>query len=407
MFAVRAQHAFDGVRFLDGGATVLIEGDRIVAVEPARHDPPDGVPVTTYDGTLLPGLVDSHVHLVADGSPGSLERAGTHDDGRLDEEIARSLHLQVIGGVTTVVDLGDSSYRTLAFRDRAEPGVPRILAAGPPLTVPAGHCHYLGGVVDGVDDVRSAVAERAERGVDVVKVMATGGMLTPGSDVLGVQFSSDELRCVVESAHDADLRVLAHAHSLAGAWHALAAGVDGLEHFTCLTDEGMQTPDELLEAIAAADVVVDATLGTDGELIPPLAMMPPHIRELVLRLSLTPEDVRAARADQLARVRRRGITVVTGVDAGATPSKPHGICWRAVVQLAECGYPVDEALATATSVPARTFGLAEETGSLRAGLSADVLVVDGDLRRDIEALGRPRAVLARGAAPGPAMPVPE
>ena len=111
----------------------------------------------------------------------------------------------------------------MAARERAEVGLPRVVAAGPPLTVPEGHCHYLGGVVAGAAEIRASVAEHAERGVDVVKVMASGGMLTTGTDVLGVQFSAEDLATVVAAAHEAGLPVTAHAHSLAGAWHAAAA----------------------------------------------------------------------------------------------------------------------------------------------------------------------------------------
>ena len=240
MHAIRAAHAFDGERFLPGGATVLVEDERIVGVEGPHHEPPEGCPLATYDGTLLPGLVDAHVHLIADASLMNLPRVPTYPPEQVDAIIADSLAAEAAAGVTTVRDLGDVGYRTLAFRDRAEPGVPRIVAAGPPLTEPEGHCHYLGGVVDGPAAVRAAIGERVERGVDVVKVMASGGMATDGSDVNGVQFGPDDLRLLVDCAHDAGLRVLAHTHSLRGIRHAVAAGVDGLEHFTSLTDEGIR-----------------------------------------------------------------------------------------------------------------------------------------------------------------------
>ncbi len=252
MHAIQAAHAFDGDRFLPGGATVLVDGDVIGGVEPGGFEPPEGVEVTSYDGTLLPGLIDAHVHLVSDGSMGALERAGTADDATLDATIETALHDQVAAGVTTVRDLGDVGYRTLAWRDRAEAGLPRIVAAGPPLTTPGGHCHFLGAEASGVDGVRAAVAEHTARGVDVVKVMASGGMLTVGSDVFGVQFTADELRAAVDAAHDAGLRLLAHAHSLAGIEHALAAGVDGIEHFSCLAETGASWSDELLARVAAA-----------------------------------------------------------------------------------------------------------------------------------------------------------
>ncbi len=214
MRAIRAAVAFDGEDFLaEGEARAESEANRIVAVLPRGYLPAD-VPVREVAGTLLPGLFDAHVHLVADGSLGGLERAGSMDDRAVDEVIEASLALQVAGGVTTVRDLGDVSYRTLDHRDAARRGLPRIVAAGPPVTVPDGHCHFLGGALVGPGGFRTAVVERVEHGVDVVKVMASGGFLTPGSDQLGAQFTVDELRELTEVAHDAGLPVLAHAHSL-------------------------------------------------------------------------------------------------------------------------------------------------------------------------------------------------
>ena len=125
----------------------------------------------------------------------------------MDAAIARSLAAQAAAGVTTVRDLGDRRYRTAGRPRPAYPGEPRIVAAGPPLTVPDGHCHFLGGVVDGVDAVRAAVREHVDRGVDVVKVMASGGMMTIGTDLFGAQFTAEELRAAVEAAHAAGLRI--------------------------------------------------------------------------------------------------------------------------------------------------------------------------------------------------------
>ncbi|HWM75479.1 MAG TPA: amidohydrolase family protein [Nocardioides sp.] len=163
--------------------------------------------------------------------------------------------------------------------------------------------------------------ERRERGVDVVKVMASGGMLTMGTDILGVQFSAAELRALVDAAHQADLTVLAHAHSLAGIEHALGAGVDGIEHFSGLVENGIRVPDEVLAQTAAA-----------------------------------------------------------------------------IGDLVAAGYPMAEALATATSLAAEACGLAEVTGSLRAGLAADVLVMDGDLRSGPNPLRSPVHVMVRGVS---------
>ncbi|MGH3348870.1 MAG: amidohydrolase family protein [Nocardioides sp.] len=396
MQVVRAARAFDGARFVDDGVTVLVDGDKIVGVEGPHHEPPEGSEVATYDGTLLPGLIDTHVHLVADATIGGLESAPDLDDDALDAVIDEMLLRQVRHGVTTVRDLGDVRYRTLAARDEQRPGRPRLQCAGPPLTVPGGHCHFLGGAVVGVEGVMAAVRERAERGADVVKVMASGGMLTPDSDIMGVQFSPEELAAAVRAGHDVGLPVVAHAHSLAGVRHALDAGVDGIEHFTCLTDAGMTASESLLRQVADAGVVVCPTAGTDVTKLPPFDTLPPRLRDLIDALGIQEDGSPRGRVELLRRAREHGVAVVNGTDAGVTPSKDHGNAWLAVLQLIDSGYPLAEALVTATSYAARVLGLEAETGGLTPGLSADLLVTDGDLRSDPDVLARPAGVWVRG-----------
>ena len=395
MEAFRAAQVFDGFVFL-GPATLLVDGDRIVDVEVGHRDLPDGMPVTTHDGTLLPGLFDCHVHLVATGAIGSLEQAGEASDSELDARIRETLSAEVAGGVTTVRDLGDRGYRTLVAR--ALPGLPRVVAAGPPVTVEGGHCHYLGGAASGVDGVRRAVEEHAARGVDVVKVMSSGGMLTEGTDTFGVQFSPDELRAVVDAGHEAGLQVLAHAHSLAGVRHAVEAGVDGIEHFSGLTEDGLLMPDRLLDEVAAAGIRVCPTLGGDPARLPPPDRLPPALRAALARLGHDLPSFMAARVGHARQLRQRGVTVVTGTDAGISPAKAHGLVRFAVYDLVAAGWPVAVALATATSGAADACGLTDVTGSLRPGLAADLLVVDGDVAVDVEALGRLVAVWVRGVS---------
>jgi len=244
------------------------------------------------------------------------------------------------------------------------------------------------------------MAEHVEREVDVIKVMASGGMLTPGSDQLGVQFSAEDLRLVVDLGHEAGLHVLAHTHSLRGAWHAVDAGVDGLEHFTCLTEEGLRTPPDLLDAVAAAGIVVDPTIGWNRAAIK-MGALAPKLRELMERLGLDPDTMRVARAEQLRLALEHGVRVVSGTDAGIGGAKLHGDgVWRSVVELTDA-CPFEHALATATSDAAEVLGLASVTGRLRPGLAADLLVVDGDVRADHDALGRPVAVYVRGVAVPP------
>jgi imidazolonepropionase-like amidohydrolase len=394
MHAIRARHAFDGDRFVPGGATVLVDGDRIAGVETGHFQVPDGVRVSAYDGTVLPGLLDCHTHLVADATIGGLERVGDMADDAIDAVIEDSLRAHARAGVTTVRDLGDRHYRTLAFRSR--PGLPRVVAAGPPLTTPGGHCHYLGGVVT---DPVAAVAEHRERGVDVIKVMASGGFATPGTDQLGAQFTVAELTTVVEEAHEAGLPVVAHAHSLVGARNAVAAGVDGIEHFTCLAADGLRMEEDLLAALARQGVVVDLTMGNDRSLNALLPAMPPPVAALMASLGFTDFDqFYASRIAMFAPLRAHGVTVVSGVDSGMGPMKRHGNVWRTVGEMVEGGCPVTEALSAATSTAADACGLGRVTGRLAAGLAADLLVVDGDLAHDVATLGTPRLVLVRGVS---------
>ena len=393
MQGIRAAHAFDGTRFLPGGATVLFDGDRIVGVETGRVDVPDGVEVTDYAGTVLPGLIDCHTHLVADATFGGLERAGSMADEQLDRVIRESLSAHAAAGVTTVRDLGDRNYRTLSFRRCA--GLPRVVASGPPLTTPGGHCHFLGGAVDG--DVRAAVAEHSERGVDVIKVMASGGFATPGTDQMGAQFTVTELTTLADQAHGAGLPVVAHAHSLVGIRNALAAGVDGIEHFSGLTSEGPQIDDDLLDEVARQGVYVDLTMGNDRTFHALMPAPPPPLAQLMARLGVTSFDAfYLSRIGVLSRLREHGVGVVTGVDSGMGPPKRHGNAWRAVGELVEGGYPVAEALAAATSLAANACGLAGQTGRLAVGHAADLLVVDGDLAQDPSTLSTPQQVLVRG-----------
>jgi len=393
MYAIRAAHAFDGARFLTGGATVLVDGDRIVGVEPGRADVPDGVPVGDHDGTVLPGLFDCHTHLVADATVGGLERAGAMTGEALDAVIADSLAAHAAAGVTTVRDLGDRGFRTLAFRGR--PGLPRVVAAGPPLTTPGGHCHFLGCEVDG--DPRAAVAEHAEHGVDVIKVMASGGFATPDSNQLGAQFTVAELEAIVEAAHEAGLPVVAHAHSLAGMRNALAAGVDGIEHYTGLSSQGAVIGDDVLAETARRGVYVDLTTGNDRILHALMPTPPPAVAALMARFHVTSfDEFYAQRLGLYGRLREHGVPVIAGVDSGMGPPKRHGNSWRAVADQVDSGWPVAQALASATSVAAEACGLGGETGRLAAGYAADVLVVDGDLAEDVTVLGSPRQILIRG-----------
>jgi imidazolonepropionase-like amidohydrolase len=393
MRGYRSDTAFDGERTMPAGALVLVDEGVIVAVEPASAPAPDGCPVTHLPGTaLLPGLIDTHVHLCADSSPGALDLVPDRTPAELAATIALSLQQHLRAGVTAVRDLGDHQW-AVVDRGRANDG-PTVVAAGPPITTMRGHCWSMGGETTGIDTLRRAVRERAERGADVVKIMASGGAMTAGTDVQECQFTADEIRAVVEEAHRLGLPVTAHAHPVAAVENALAAGVDGIEHCTCVTGSGFRTPPVLAGRLAEAGTYVGPTLGRAPGVEPP-----PRVQAVLERIGATWEN----RLAQVAEMYRAGVTLVSGVDAGIGPGKRHGLLPLAVADLLECGVPAATALASATSVAARACGLERRTGRLAVGLDADLLLVDGDPLTDITSLQRPRAVVSRGRELTPAI----
>jgi imidazolonepropionase-like amidohydrolase len=246
----------------------------------------------------------------------------------------------------------------------------------------------MGGEVAGIDALRSAVAERADRGVDVVKIMASGGATTPGTDVAVPQFTVEELSAVVQEAHSRGLRVTAHAHAAAAIEVALAAGVDGIEHCSFFTETGVEIRPEVVEALAAAGVQVCPTLG-----VTPGSTPPPAILERLRSSGMTYES----RRRDVAGLHSAGVRLISGSDGGISPGKPHGILPAAVMDLAAGGVPVAEALASATSLAAQACGIGDRKGRVATGYDADLLVVDGDATADITALGRPVAVFLRGS----------
>lgn len=380
---LRAGRIFDGVE-ARGPGVVLVEGGRIAAVRAYGAPVPDGVEVTDLgdDVTLLPGLVDSHIHLALDAGPAVVEHVTEATDPELTARMRAAAERALAAGITTVRDLGDRRYLSLALREEfaADPQAgPRLLCAGPPVTTPKGHCWFLGGEASGPDGVRRAVAEHAERGVDVVKVMATGGELTAGTSSGTPQFDVETLRLLVAEAHRYGLPVAAHAHGAAGVANAVAAGVDTVEHVSFLTENGIEPDHDVIAAAAASDVVLSVTLG-----VVPGFPIPPRIAENLPKLKAL-----------LRLIVGSGATYVLGSDAGIAPAKPHDMLPYAVADLADAAGTVD-ALAAVTSRAALACGVGEKAGRLAPGYDADLLAVRGDPVADIGALHDVVAVYRSG-----------
>lgn len=380
--AVRAARIFDGERVLDD-RVVLIEDGLISGIE--RDAPADWPIRDVPGGTILPGLIDTHVHLSADGGPGALDRLRGATEETLSGTIERSLRIHLGAGVTTVRDLGDLNDAVLNWRNRGVGGLPAVIAAGAPLTSVGGHCWWLGGEAAGPEQICAAVRHRAERGADVIKIMGSGGVLTPGSDLMNPQFTPAELTAAVSEAHAVGLPITAHAYALPAVRQALAAGVDGIEHCTCLTPGGVAIDDDLLGALAAAGIAVCATIGSD-----PSAVVPPEIQAMAAQAGISDAVLRYS----AHRLYDGGVRLVAGSDGGISPAKPHGLLPATLAEYVRSGVPEVAALTAATSTAADVLGI--RTGRIRPGADADLLLVDGDPTEDITTLASPVAVYLAG-----------
>jgi imidazolonepropionase-like amidohydrolase len=305
------------------------------------------------------------VHLAFDASADVVKSLAACDNNALLDHMQAAAIGALRAGVTTVRDLCDRNYLSLNLSKRFPAAtLPHIVAAGPPITTSGGHCHFLGGEAEGKAALRAAVAERAERGCDVVKVMASGGNLTISSQPHESQYDLAALQIMVDEAHRAGLPAAAHVHGAQAVADAVEAGFDTLEHVTFFTADGVSADPALLDRIAASGVVVSVTAGS----IPTGPAPPPAIAQRL-----------AAILANHGRMFRAGATMIPGTDAGVSPGKPHDVLPYALRALVEqIGMTPLQALRAVTSIAASAMGLGGSKGRIAAGADADVLVVWGD-----------------------------
>jgi imidazolonepropionase-like amidohydrolase len=381
---LRADRLWDSDMIADGA--VLAEGARIVAVgrwaELSDRLDQDVRVVELGDSTLLPGLVDCHVHLAMDAGPASTVSELTATDAELVCRMADSARRLLDAGVTTARDLGCRGAVAATVRDALRDGLlpgPRLLVANAPITVTGGHAWAMGGEADGVLEVLRQVRIRAKQGSDVVKIMATGGFMTAGSRPWHARYTVEELRAAVEEAHRLGMRVTTHALGVEGIRRSVQAGVDMIEHCGWVTEHGSRFDPQIAAQIAAAGIAVCPTMNT--------ACLPdPYF---------CPWDERDVMLANLRGMRAAGVELVAGTDAGIgmVPFERYA---DGLDVLADAGMSPREVIAAATHRAAAACGLSEVTGRLAAGLSADVLAVPGDPTEDLSVLHRPVCVLARG-----------
>jgi imidazolonepropionase-like amidohydrolase len=390
-WALVGAHLIDGdPHGYSGPGGVLVEDGRILASGPGvGRDAVGDTPLLELAGrTLMPGLVDCHAHLSwsADARPVDTLIAELDLPERLTLRTTGNALAALRQGTTTVRDLGDPDEVIFALRQAIAEGLvrgPRILAAGRVITGPSGHCNFVGRHASDVATVRAAAVAQLAAGADVLKIMTTGGLHTPGTDPRTVQYSREALAVAAEVAHAAGVRITGHATCDAGVQLAVEAGLDSVQHASGLEPR-------TAEAVARAGMVVTPTVATryfldlhlDDPAIPPI---------LAARARASAGGRQAAIEAAIAA----GVTIAAGTDSGTT-FVPHGSLPTELRKLHQAGLPRRDVIAAATSVAAREVGLSGQIGTLAIGAQADLLVLDGDPLQDLDALERVTLVVVAG-----------
>ncbi len=364
----------------DGAVAV---GDHTVDwVGPAAALPPEYAagPLTDYPGsTIMPGLIDSHVHLGFDGGPNPVARMRGETDGQQLVLMLRSARELLGVGVTTARDLGARAYLDVVVRDAIAADLargPRMLVAARPITVTGGHCWFMGAEADSEDDLRRMVRTHHKHGADLIKVMSTGGFMTTGSAPWYAQFTGAQLAVIVEEARRVDKPVAAHVHGIEGIRRAVEAGVTTLEHCSFVTETNERRFDEPLAAlIAERKIFVCPTINVNA----------PYVAQL------TGVTV----GERVKAMHEMGVRIIAGTDAGVN-NNPHHQYVGGLEYLVTLGFQPGEVLAMATTEAAAALGVGDITGRLAPGYQADLIVTDGDPRADIAVLRKLHRVIARG-----------
>jgi imidazolonepropionase-like amidohydrolase len=383
IFAGRERGQFDGwIRVRDG----RIEG---VGEAPVPALAEEALVIDAGRRTVMPGLIDSHVHLAGFGRdsqnvPGEAFRVA-NDVFR----IARGLRDTLHAGITTLRDCGFPHHGIFALRDAVESGVvagPRLVLSGRAIAVSGGHGAELGVEADGADGVRRAARIEMRAGADWLKLMTTGGTATPGEAVSDVQMTAAEISAAVDEAHRRSRRVCAHASNASGAHLCITAGVDSIEHGIELGQpdtEEMAARGIWLSPTLACAVVESESTEQDG--------VPRYVTEKA-------KGIIDRHRDSFQRALGAGVRIAASTDAGPRYFPIGGASVaRELRTMAELGMPPPEVLHSVTAGGAEMLGVGALVGSLRPGMLADVLVVDGDALDDVGAVERPWLVLKAGS----------
>ncbi|MCC2639704.1 MAG: putative Imidazolonepropionase [Nitrospira sp.] len=389
--AIRQIRILDGLGHHLERGTLLIEGTRILAAGPELSIRiPKGV--RRIDGrglTVLPGLIDCHVHFCLGAEAdvvASLEKESSSVTLLKAAELARRT---LRAGFTTVRDVGFRDHAVFALKQAIEAGMtpgPRILAAGLAICMPGGHARFIGREAAGVEAVRAAVQDQLAAGAEVIKVIASGGVLTPGTSPDEAQMTIEELAAAVQIAMTQGRHVAAHAHGATGMKNALRAGVHSIEHATLMDDEAA----EMMGRRGVYMVPTLSALATTAA-CPAGCGIPDSARSKAR--NMVKQHEKSFRAAV-----RRAVPIAFGTDAG-TPFNHHGENAQELERMVALGMTPMEAIMTGTSAAARLLGLEHDIGTIEAGKQADLLFIEGNPMRNIALLlkqDRIAGVMQRG-----------
>jgi imidazolonepropionase-like amidohydrolase len=368
-------------------ADIQIEGERIRKVaqhiDPTHHD----TVIDLSSKTVLPGLMDAHVHLMFSGGPDP-EEIQQYSDPFLTLLAAENAYKTLQAGFTTVRDTGARGFIDIALRTAIEQGIvqgPRLFVSGHFICMTGGHGSRFGAwQADGVAECRKAAREQIRAGVDVVKVMATGGVLTRGTEPGAAQLSEEEMRVMVEEAHKAGKITSAHAHGTQGIKNAIRAGIDSIEH-------GTYADDEALEMMHKKGVFLAICIGASRA---PIVKTSSEVKvpDYVIQKNKEVLDHQLA---TLKKAHEMGINVVLGTDSG-TPLNYHGNNAEEFEIFVENGISEMEAIIAGTSRVAELLRIGDKLGTVKEGKIADLIVVNSDPLTNISSLKEPVFVIKNG-----------
>lgn len=341
----------------------------------SRSDLPAGTrqaPAEDVSGrTIIPGLIDAHVHVCWNGRESILDLVKRERD-RLVLEAVTTLRSILASGTTTVRDIGGQDYIEMSLRWAVEAGHivgPRMRTSGKLITMTGGHGHFAAREADGPDELRKAAREQIKAGADTIKLMATGGAATPGQDVQASQFTVEEMAAAVQAAHAMGRTTAAHCHGTGGIKNALLAGIDSIEHSSYLDEE---TADLAIKQGAAL-------VFTLGVAHPQVQELSPAARADAERMQGILEILRAHVRGSVILARQKGVFIGSGSDAGGNPLAPHDFSMaRELEELVDHGFSPLEAITIATRNNARILRWDQELGTLEAGKLADFVLLAAD-----------------------------